>query len=51
MAVERDEKTYELEKNRRKLARIAEPLTSKGLAENFDPKDFLKVIRGPFYKL
>jgi hypothetical protein len=50
-AVERDEKIFELERNRRKLTRIIEPLTSKGLAENFDSKDFLKVIKGPFYKL
>lgn len=50
-AVERDEKTFEVERNRRKLTRIIEPLTSKGLQENFDAKDFLKVIRGPFYKL
>lgn len=51
MAVERDEKIFEVERNRRKLTRIIEPLTSKGLQENFDAKDFLKVIRGPFYKL
>lgn len=51
LAKERDEKIFELERNRRQLTRIVEPLTSKGLAENFDAKDFLKVIKGPFYKL
>ena len=50
-AVERDDKIFELERNRRKLTRIIEPLTSKGLTENFEAKDFLKVIKGPFYKL
>ena len=50
-AVDRDEKLFDIDKNRRKLARINEPLTAKGLYENFDAKDFLKVIRGPFYKL
>lgn len=51
VAVERDEKIFELERNRRKLTRINELLTSKGLFETFDAKDFLKVIKGPFYKL
>ena len=51
VAVERDEKIFELERNRRKLTRINELLTSKCLFETFDAKDFLKVIKGPFYKL
>ena len=50
-AVQRDEKLFELERNRRRLTRIDEPLTSKGLSESFESKDFLKVIKGPFYKL
>jgi hypothetical protein len=50
-AVERDEETFKQEKDRRKMTRKSEQLTSKGLFENFDSKDFLKVIRGPFYKL
>jgi len=50
-AVERDEETFKQEKDRRKTTRKNEQLTSKGLSENFDSKDFLKVIRGPFYKL
>jgi hypothetical protein len=34
------------------LARIVEPLTSKGLTENFEIKEeFLKTFKGPFYKL
>lgn len=50
-AVERDEQTFREERERRKKSRKADPLTSKGLWETFDSKDFLKVIRGPFYKL
>lgn len=50
-AVERDEELFKHERERRKLSRKDEALTSKGLWEEFDSKDFLKVIRGPFYKL
>jgi len=50
-AVERDEEIFKNERERRKLARKAEKLKAKGLWETFDSKDFLKVIKGPFYKL
>lgn len=33
------------------MARKVEKLKAKGLWETFDSKDFLKIIRGPFYKL
>jgi len=50
-AVERDEEIFKNERERRKAARKAEKLKAKGLWETFDSKDFLKVIKGPFYKL
>jgi hypothetical protein len=50
-AVERDEETFKQERERRKLSRKDDALTGKGLWENFDGKEYLKIIRGPFYKL
>lgn len=50
-AVERDEETFKKERERKKDARKVDALTGKGLWENFDGKEYLKVIRGPFYKL
>ena len=48
---QRDEKTYESEKQRRSAAVLKDSLTSKNLTENFDEKNYLKLMRGPFYNL
>jgi hypothetical protein len=54
-AIRRDETIFELERNKRKSARIYESLTSKNIKEAFDveigKRDFLRMIRGPFWKL
>ena len=48
---QRDEKTYEAEKQRKKAAELKDSLTSKNLTENFDEKNYLKLMKGPFYNL
>jgi tRNA uridine 5-carbamoylmethylation protein Kti12 len=50
-AVERDEKVFQLERNRKRTTKIVESLTSKGLQENYEERSFLKLMKGPFYKL
>lgn len=51
IATERDRQIFDAEQLRRKNARINEKLNAKQLTENFECKDYLKDIRGPFYKL
>ena len=48
---QRDEKTYESEKQRKQAALLKDSLTSKNLTENFDEKNYLKLMRGPFYNM
>jgi len=47
----RDEKTYETEKTRKTASLFKDNLVSKNLTENFDEKNYLKLMRGPFYSL
>lgn len=48
---QRDEKTYTFEEGRKSNARGKDSLTTKNLTENFDEKNYLKVMRGPFYSM
>ena len=48
---QRDEKTFEQEKQRKQAALLKDSLTSKNLTENFDEKNYLKLMRGPFYNM
>jgi len=48
---QRDEKTFEAEQTRKTAALFKESLTSKNLTENFDEKNYLKLMRGPFYAM
>lgn len=48
---QRDEKTYEQETQRKQAALLKDSLTSKNLTENFDEKNYLKLMRGPFYNM
>ena len=48
---QRDEKTYESEQTRKTAALYKDKITSKNLTENFDEKNYLKLMRGPFYSL
>ena len=48
---QRDEKTFESEKQRKVAAQLKDNLTSKNLTETFDEKNYLKLMRGPFYNL
>ena len=48
---QRDEKTYEAEQTRKTAALYKDKITSKNLTENFDEKNYLKLMRGPFYSL
>ena len=48
---QRDAKTYEYEKQRKTAALLKDSLTSKNLTENFDEKNYLKLMRGPFYNM
>lgn len=50
-AEQRDKQISEEERRRKKNARNFDHLIQKGLWETFDSKDYLKIIRGPFYKL
>lgn len=50
-ATARDNKVYDIEKARKRNARIREAITSKGMAETHEGKDFLRLMRGPFYQL
>ena len=51
-AIERDNKVFELERNRKGSARINERITAKAFQEKFEESNaFLKSFRGPFYKL
>ena len=47
----RDEKTYESEQTRKTAALFKDNLVSKNLTENFDEKNYLKLMRGPFYSM
>jgi hypothetical protein len=40
-----------LERHRIKNAKLPESLVAKALEENFDQKEFLQLIDGPFYRL
>lgn len=48
---QRDDKTYEQELQRKTAALLKDSLTSKNLTENFDEKNYLKLMRGPYYNM
>lgn len=51
VVLQKAEKTYELEKQRKAAARIVESLADKQLKETYDDKNDLKLMKGPFYNL
>ena len=46
---QRDEKLYESEKTRKAQAVLTDSLVAKSLNENFDEKNYLKLMKGPFF--
>ena len=48
---QRDEKIFESEQQRKTAALLKDSLTSKNLTEKFNEKNYLKLMRGPFYNL
>ena len=48
---QRDEKTFQQEQQRKTAALLTDSLTSKNLTENYDEKNYLKLMRGPFYNM
>jgi len=47
----RDQKTYDSERQRKEAALGKDTLVTKNVTENFDEKNYLKLMRGPFYNL
>lgn len=47
----RDTKTYEQEKQRKDAAFAKDSLVSKNVTETYDEKNYLKLMKGPFYNL
>ena len=51
MEKQRDQKTFEYEVQRKAGALLKDSLTAKNLTENYDEKNYLKLMKGPFYNL
>lgn len=48
---ERSEKIYQNEVQRKQFANLIESLTTKGLTETYEEKNFMRENKGPFYNL
>ena len=49
MEKKRDDKFFQSEKERHTQVRLTDNLVAKGLHETYDEKNYLKLMKGPFY--